>query len=156
MVVANVGSNPIIPTRIDKMTNKEKGELVEQIVITEFLKLGIPVSKTLGDNQPYDIIIDLKNKLYKVQIRAGWKQKNTLKVSFQSSRMNTKMAYKTSNKNKVDLYVTYCFENNKCYVINVNTVKNINSICLQLNDNCKNGRVLNFAKDFELKTILDE
>ncbi len=46
------------------MTNKEKGELVEQIVITEFLKLGIPVSKTLGDNQPYDIIADIKGQLY--------------------------------------------------------------------------------------------
>ncbi len=137
------------------MTNKEKGELVEQIVITEFLKLGVPVSKTIGDNQPYDIIIDLKGKLYKVQIRAGWKQNNTLKVSFQSSRMNTKVDYKITNKDKVDLYVTYCFENEKCYVIDVNKIKNINSVCLQLNDECKNGRVSNFAKDFELKTIMD-
>ena len=138
------------------MTNKDKGELVEQIVITELMKLGIPVSKPIGDNKPYDIIIDLDNELKKVQIRTCWKQenKNSLKIPFLSSRMNTKGIYKTSNKDKVDYYIGYSFHNDKCYLIDTSKIVNKNCIYLQLNDNCKNGRVINFAKDYELSKII--
>lgn len=139
------------------MKNKDKGELVEQILITELMKLGLSVSKPIGDNQPYDIIIELNGALKKIQIRTCWKQinKNSLKISFKNSRLNMTKAYKTSNKDKVDYYMGYSFETEKCYFIDVTKTDNINCIYLQINDNCKNGRVKNFAKDFELKNLLN-
>ncbi len=67
------------------MTNKTKGELVEQIVITELMKLGVVVSKPVGDNQPYDILIDYKDRIYKVQIRTAYK---TTKSSLYLSKIS--------------------------------------------------------------------
>ncbi len=134
------------------MKNKDKGELVEQIVITEFMKLGIPVSKPIGDNQPYDIIIDLNGKLLKIQVRTCWRGENmnSLKIPFMNSRMNAKIAYKTTSKDKIDYYVAYSFDTGKCYLINVTETDNTNCIYLQLNEKCKNGGKLNYAKNFEL------
>lgn len=138
-----------------KMTNKAKGELVEQIVITELMKLGVVVSKPVGDNQPYDLVVELSDKLYKVQVRTAWIRKNssTLKVAFQSARLNTKGMTRTSNKDKVDYYITYSFETNKCYILKCDSLENINSVCLQLNDEFNNGGRLKFASDYLLDTF---
>ena len=65
------------------------------------------------------------------------------------------MRYKTSNKNKVDVYIAYSFDTEKCYILNTNKIENINCFYLQLNNECKNGRVKNFASDFELSKITE-
>lgn len=137
------------------MKNKVKGELVEQIVITELMKLGVIVSKPIGDNQPYDIIVEHNNILYKVQIRTLWKEenRNSLKLSFLSRRINTKKSYSTSNKDKVDFYIGYSFETEKCYVVRTNEYINSNSISLQLGSDIKYGKNKNYATDFELNKI---
>ena len=42
------------------------GSIGEAVAIAEFTKRGIPVSKPITDNLPYDLIIDVNNILYKV------------------------------------------------------------------------------------------
>jgi len=51
------------------MNSKSKGNIGETRFIYEFTKRGIQVSLPIGDNAPYDLIIDFNNKLYKVQIK---------------------------------------------------------------------------------------
>jgi hypothetical protein len=104
------------------MHPKQKGEITEQIIICEFLKLGIPVSKPIGDNQPYDLIIDLHGKLLKVQSRTGRLRNNIVKFNALSYRVNTKCVYMKDNRDKFDLFVVYCPDNQQTYIIESNKI----------------------------------
>ena len=42
------------------------GEITEQQVVLEFLKLGIMVSKPLVQSSKYDYIVDINNNFYKI------------------------------------------------------------------------------------------
>lgn len=52
------------------MNSKDVGSLGEHIAIVELLKLGIEVSRPLGDNSRYDIIIDNDGILLTCQIKS--------------------------------------------------------------------------------------
>ena len=51
------------------MKSKDIGNLTELQCITNLYALGCGVSIPFGDNQKYDLIIDYKNKLYKIQVK---------------------------------------------------------------------------------------
>ena len=109
------------------MNSKDKGDISEAVVAAEFLKLGIPVSKPLGDNQPYDLIIDFNCILKKVQIKTA-RNKGDYTLIPTSKSINTyltKDKRRTSYKDKVDFIVAYCHTTNECYVIDVNEVGNV-------------------------------
>ena len=46
------------------------GDIGESVGIAEFVKAGFAVSKPLTNNARYDLIVDIKNKLYKVQVKS--------------------------------------------------------------------------------------
>ena len=47
------------------------GEITEQEVALEFLKLGILISKPLVQSSKYDFVADINHKLYKIQVKTG-------------------------------------------------------------------------------------
>jgi hypothetical protein len=50
---------------------KDIGELTEQIVITELMKMGIKILKPIGDNNRYDIVLIINNIFLKCQIKTA-------------------------------------------------------------------------------------
>lgn len=52
------------------MNSKDVGTLGEHIALVELLKLGVEVSRPLGDNSRYDIIIDNDGILLTCQIKS--------------------------------------------------------------------------------------
>lgn len=54
------------------MDKKTKGNIAEQKVILEFIKRNVTVSVPLGDNDSYDLIVDINNKLYKIQVKSAY------------------------------------------------------------------------------------
>lgn len=93
------------------------GSIGEAVAIAEFAKRGIPVSKPITDNLPYDLIIDVNNILYKVQCKTTKNTKNGV-MCFYIDRTNgftrTHVAY---DINEIDYYFLYCIENNYCGLI---------------------------------------
>lgn len=53
------------------MNSKDIGSIGEQIAILKLLELGLSVSKPIGDNDRYDLILDKENILYKIQVKAS-------------------------------------------------------------------------------------
>jgi hypothetical protein len=105
------------------MNSKHKGEISEAVVISEFLKLGIPVSKPFGDNQPYDLIIDVEGILKKIQVKTG-RLRDGVVVYNTIATTNTyiKKYVKNSNrsyKGKIDFIAIYCPINNRCYLVSI-------------------------------------
>lgn len=54
---------------MNKLNTKKIGNLTELQCITRLYELGCSVSIPFGDSDKYDLIIDINDKLYKIQIK---------------------------------------------------------------------------------------
>jgi hypothetical protein len=93
------------------------GEITEQQVALEFLKLGILVSKPLVQSSKYDFIVDINHNLYKIQVKTGtFKEDAYLEFSTSTSHTNTQGTLNlTYSKDDVDFFAT--MHEGKCYLI---------------------------------------
>ena len=101
---------------------KRIGNLTELQVITKLYELGCAVSIPFGNSEKYDLIIDYKNKLYKIQVKHA-----NLRLLEDGSpdyvdiacywQGNNSKGYKLHKytQDEVDLFAT--FYNNVCYLI---------------------------------------
>ena len=51
------------------MITKQKGDIAEQAVILQALRLGWGVCKPVGDRMPYDLVFDIDGILSKIQVK---------------------------------------------------------------------------------------
>ena len=93
------------------------GEITEQQVAVEFLKLGILISKPLVQSSKYDFIADINHKLYKIQVKTGtYKENAYLEFATSTSHTNTKGTLNLSySEDDVDFFST--MYEGQCYLI---------------------------------------
>lgn len=92
------------------------GDIGESVAITSFVKKGCAVSKPLTNNARYDLIVDINNKLYKVQVKTT-QNINDNKMKFATRTTNYKEGSWQTNEytlDEVDLFFLYCVENDWC------------------------------------------
>lgn len=131
------------------------GEITEQQVALEFLKLGILVSKPLVQSSRYDFIADVNNHLYKIQVKTCTERESGSYFDFatSTSHTNTQGTLNISyTADDVDFFAT--FYNNQCYLIPF-------ELCGKRNQRLRLKPTLNgqtkgvlFAKDFKLEDII--
>jgi hypothetical protein len=131
------------------------GEITEQEVALEFLKLGVLLSKPLVQSSRYDFIADINNHLYKIQVKTCRERENGKYFDFptSTSHTNTKGTLNLSySQNDVDFFAT--IHNNQCYLIPLGVCgKRAQRLRLiePLDGQPKNGL---FAKDFKLMDVI--
>ena len=54
------------------MSTKLKGDIAEQAVILQALKRGWGVLRPIGDRLAYDLVVDVKGSLVKIQVKSAW------------------------------------------------------------------------------------
>ena len=130
------------------------GEITEQQVAIEFLKLGILVSKPLVQSSRYDFIADINHKLYKIQVKTGtYKEDAYLEFATSTSHTNTKGTLNLHySEEDVDFFAT--MYKGQCYLVPYN-------LCGKRTQRIrfvptKNGQIkgILFAKDFHLEDIV--
>ena len=131
------------------------GEITEQKVALEFLKLGILISKPLVQSSRYDFIADINNHLYKIQVKTCTERENGNYFDFatSTSHTNTQGTLNISYTDKdVDFFAT--IHNNQCYLIPFNSCgKRAQRLRLKPTLNGQTKDIL-FAKDFKLEDIV--
>lgn len=140
------------------MDTKQIGNLTELQCITALYELGCSVSIPFGDSEKYDLIIDYKNKLYKVQCKYSHEIVDEGKVT--SIRIETTWfshGLKKCTRNKyqleeIDYFATYY--NNKCYLIPSNQCSNAKILRIEAPKN-KQLKGINFLNDYEASKILE-
>ncbi len=71
------------------MLTKQKGDIAEQAVILQALKLGWGVCKPIGDRLPYDIVFDIDHILYRIQVKYAWLDAKTANYIVDTRRTKT-------------------------------------------------------------------
>ena len=106
-------------------TNKEKGNTSLGVAIAYYTANGYTVSIPLNDTQDYDLIVDLNNKLKKVQVKStSCKTKyGNYQVALKSCGGSKGRTYKTVIETNID-EVFILLENMEIYIIPKEEIKN--------------------------------
>ena len=138
------------------MTTKEQGIIGQAKVLSEFESLGVNVSIPFGDNLPYDLIIDVKGKLYKVQVKTSSQTKDG-KTDFgiKKNRINTKESYISYyNQNEVDYYALYAILRDKIFLVPFEEAGSSDiTIRYELQKNNQLGKI-KMEEDYSISKIL--
>lgn len=129
------------------------GEKTQATVMNELVNRDVVVSIPWGDNQRYDLIIEILGSLYRVQVKTARFLKGTVEFATASSyshRGGTRKGY----KGQADLFMCYCKETGTVYVVPVDEVGE-SAVRLRVNEP-KNNQTKNvrFAKNYTLDLFL--
>ena len=130
------------------------GEITEQEVALEFLKLGILVSKPLVQSSRYDFVADINHKLYKIQVKtASFKEDAYLEFATSTSHTNTQGTVNLSySEQDVNFFAT--MYQGQCYLIPYDLCgKRAQRIRFIPTKSGQTKGIL-FAKDFHLEDVI--
>lgn len=140
-----------------ELTSKQKGNLTELQCLTAFYEQGCHVSLPYGENSRYDMIVDVRGRLIRVQVKTASIKPNTtdaIMFSCRSSHVNSKgVKNVTYTSEEIDYFAT--FWDNKCYLVPVQECSVSKTLRFSLP---ANGQIkdISFAKDYELSTQLQK
>lgn len=105
------------------MHTKHVGDIAELAVSLRALKKGWSVSKPLGDNQRYDLILDDSNRLIKVQCKSAKLSGNIVSASLSRiTKIKDKYKKQKYTESEVDAFALYCPDNDVCYLVNFSDI----------------------------------
>ena len=90
---------------------KEIGLIGEQVLIAEFTKIRIPVLLPIGDNSPYDMVIDYNGRFLKVQAKTTESVQNGKMVFCTNVTNPFKKTSRKYTASEIDIFGLYCIEN---------------------------------------------
>ena len=138
---------------------KQKGNLTELQCITACYQLGYIVSIPYGENSRYDFILDIGNKLLRVQVKTSSNKKEiknpTDAIVFSCRSINVNSKGNTTHrydKKQIDYFATYW--NNQCYLIPVEECSTEKTLWFKPPANNQKA-FISMASDYELSTILE-
>src|SRR5215216_390295 len=91
-----------------KETTYDRGNISESILLQSYLRAGFIVSIPFGSGAPYDLMVDIGKRIYKIQVKTAWYRKGC--VIFRSNRrVREALPYKARayTENEVDFFAVY-------------------------------------------------
>ena len=138
------------------MNSKLKGNKAESVVLSLFIQNNIPVLIPFGDNEKYDLVIDLKGDLKSVQVKSG-RYVNGCIIADSRHRIGAKRLKYETYGGKVDFIAIWCEELNKTYLISI-LESNKTGMCLRIeppkNNSCISTVI--WAKEYELSKAINK
>ncbi len=127
------------------MHTKLKGDIGQLIAAKEFLRRGWHVAFPYGENMKYDLIIEKEGIMKRVQVKACFPKKGSLRINFRSSNNWSVVQY---TKSDFDLVAAVDLESERVYFI---PPDKFSSCMLNIRiDQAKNCQMknINFAENF--------
>ena len=137
------------------MNSKEIGNLTELQCITALYALGCNISIPFGNSQKYDIIMDWRHRLYKVQIKHASVSDDGLSFSFKTRwQGHNANGYKQTSytKEDIDYFATY-FEGS-IYLIPVEFCSGAEKRLRIGKTKNSQTKFVNFAQDYLAEEVL--
>ena len=131
------------------LTTNQKGLLAETTVIRECVKLGVGVARPLDDER-YDLILDLRPELLRVQCKWATRYDDVLVVRLYSSRRGpTGTINRCYGLDEVDAFAVYCDGTDTCYFLGPEFA-GTPQVLLRLGPTRNNqAQLVRWARDFE-------
>ena len=102
------------------MDTKLKADIAEAAVITALLKRGFKVLKPIGDRLPYDLALDIKGRLLRIQVKSAWYYNGSYTVDTRRTKTNRKRMLRARySDDDFDFAILYIDRLNTFYVMPV-------------------------------------
>lgn len=138
------------------MNTKDTGTLAELLVTTSLLKRGYGVSVPVGDNARYDLIVDLNNKLIRVQVKAVTPRKGKLEIPLftmtydPTKGKNNRASSRNYTADEIDMVIGVDLNSDKMYYIPMSDFDGASIVTLRLEATKNNqSKGVRMASDFE-------
>jgi hypothetical protein len=137
------------------LSTNQKGAIAETAVVHAAVKLGIGVFKPVMDER-CDLILDLRPRLIRVQVKWAVRQGEVVVVRCCSNRRaRDGMVTRTYSADEVDAIVAYCEEIGRCFLLPIALCSGRRVIHVRLNAARNNQRAgINEARDFDFAATL--
>ena len=138
---------------------KIKGNLTELECMIAFIRLGYNVSIPFGEDSRYDFIVDINNKLYKIQCKSCSEiidNGEVVAIHFKTVRQSGSAAsnWKRTKytEEEIDYFATSY--NGKCYIVPMQECSNEKTLRIKPP---KNNQVkgINFLTKYELQEVIN-
>lgn len=93
------------------------GLRTEGAILSVLIRCGYCVLVPFGVNQRYDLVLDCRGQFLRAQCKTGRLRNGVVQFSSQSVQSNTRGTRTRSYEGEVDLFVVYCTDNGRTYVI---------------------------------------
>ena len=139
------------------MITKEKGNIGEAVILSEFVKRGIQCSLPFGDAARYDLIAEFNGKLNKIQIKycAQITENNSIICPCASSTNHTTNKHYTTYENDVDYIACYIQPLDKSILIPIKEVGKQKSITVRITPTSNNQQKgIHYLDDFSFDNYI--
>jgi len=137
------------------MNSKSKGNISEAKALFEFQKFGIPVLMPWGDNERYDMVIELDKKFYRVQVKTANEENNgSIKGYCRSSTNHTTNKNLSTYEDDVDYFVFYNQIYDKIALVPIGDTNGQKSISLRISAPLNGNQSLKYFDDYSFEKIL--
>lgn len=134
------------------MNTKNIGDLGEYIGLVELLKHGITISKPIGDNSRYDLILDVDGELFTCQVKSkttGDLEKVDFHLNSVSNTDGSRIRY------DVDCFMLVDITNMKVFILVNDFVRTSIILRYKIPLNSRNNSKMNMAEDYTIQKFLD-
>lgn len=108
------------------LTGKRRGEIAEAAFVAKAAELGFGVAKPWGDSDPFDFIVYVEGKLWRVQVKSAHRAGEDGAYSFRAHGH----ALRAYGPKEIDALVAYVVPENAWYVFPVSVVRRLRSLKL--------------------------
>ena len=134
---------------------KDIGILSELKVITELVEMGFIVSQPYGDNAPYDFIVDIGDKMLKVQVKTAQELVDgSLKISLSKREGTKRLKRKPYNQLDVDAIIAYSRRYRQFYFIDLKKYSCAEMVLRPKSSVKRMIKSINIAEDFLLHNLI--
>jgi hypothetical protein len=149
---AGEGARSTLESRVFAgLSSKQRGELAEMMFMVKATQKGFATAKPYGDSRRYDFIVDVGNRLWRVQVKSSSAQDcGAYQVNLQRNANGEVIPYDPS---EIDFVVAYVMPLDAWFVIPVEAIYGRKTAKLCLHGNRRSGKLGKYWEAWGLMTM---
>ena len=133
------------------LSSKQRGELAEMMFMVKAAQKGFATAKPYGDSRRYDFIVDVGQRLWRVQVKSSSaKQYGSYQVNLQRNANGEVIEYDPS---EIDFVVAYVMPCDAWFVIPVEAIYGRKTAKMCLHENPRSGKLGKYWEAWGLMTM---
>jgi hypothetical protein len=126
------------------------GARTEATILAELVKRGYRVLLPFGENQRYDLVLDLDGSFHRVQCKTGRLRNGCVVFSAKSVQSNMRRAVIRDYEGDIELFIVHCPETDALYAISIDeATRTQGTLRIDPTGNGQ-GKRIRWARDYEL------
>jgi hypothetical protein len=140
-----------------ELSTDQKGAIAESAIVHAAIKLGIGVFRPLSDGERYDLILNLRPRLLRVQCKTAVLHGDVLAIPFYSNRRGPNGFLKRMyTSEEIDAVAAHSSELDRCFLLDIHRFGTRTYVQLRLAPCRNNQRArINWADDYDLAVTLE-